>query len=92
MGEHRSVYMKFVKTKMSFKRQGTTAKSKKNIFQSYVSFIVNNETFLFVYSVFLLKKKTHKGRSFTDMDNLETRIAVLLRDLQKLEQSVYPNY
>lgn len=38
------------------------------------------------------KKKTHKGRSFTDMDNLETRIAVLLRDLQKLEQSVYPNY
>lgn len=76
---------------MSFKRQGTTAKSTtKNISQSYVSFIVNNETFLFVYSVFLLKKK--KGRSFTDMDNLETRIAVLLRDLQKLEQSVYPNY
>lgn len=76
--------------KMSFNRQWTTAKLKKKLSQSYVSFIVNNETFLFVYSVFL--PKTPRSFIYWHGQSWNTYSCFKERDLQKLEKSVYPNY
>lgn len=75
---------------MSFKRQGTTAKFKKETFLKVMSVLLWTMRHSYLCIVCFFQK--NQDRSFTDMDNLETCLAVLKRDLQKLENSVYPNY
>lgn len=89
IGEHLSGIRLYEILKMSFNRQWTTAKLKKNS-QSYVSFIVNNETFLFVYSVFL--PKTPRSFIYWHGQSWNKYSCFKERDLKKIEKSVYPKY